>query len=161
MLKTNNIIAAFTMLAALMLSACTQNNGNIGMWFGHWKVTEITINGTSVDNYSGNVFFSFQNKVFAQMEKNGEAYDQQFANFEDCGDHIIITFPYVTDENGNPVYDENGDLLTEDRFFPLEITRMSMGENILNVDQANGDKLQLSMIDAAGETVVFRLKKWK
>lgn len=161
MLKTNNIIAAFTMLAALMLSACTQNNGNIGMWFGHWKVTEITINGTSVDNYSGNVFFSFQNKVFAQMEKNGEAYDQRFANFEDCGDHIIITFPYVTDENGNPVYDENGDLLTEDRFFPLEITRMSMGENILNVDQANGDKLQLSMIDAAGETVVFRLKKWK
>ena len=161
MLKTNNIIAAFTMLAALMLSACTQNNGNIGMWFGHWKVTEITINGTSVDNYSGNVFFSFQNKVFAQMEKNGEAYDQRFANFEDCGDHIIITFPYVTDENGNPVYDENGDLLTEDRFFPLEITRMSMGENILNVDQANGDKLQLSMIDTAGETVVFRLKKWK
>ena len=38
---------------------------------------------------------------------------------------------------------------------------MSMGENILNVDQANGDKLQLSMIDAAGETVVFRLEKWK
>lgn len=159
MLKTNNIIAAFTMLAALMLSACTQNNGNIGMWFGHWKVTEITINGTSVDNYSGNVFFSFQNKVFAQMEKNGEAYDQRFANFEDCGDHIIITFPYVTDKNGNPIYDENGNLITKN-FYPLEITRMSR-ENILNVDQANSDKLQLSMIDAAGETVVFRLKKWK
>lgn len=159
MLKTNNIIAAFTMLVALMLSACTQNNGNIGMWFGHWKVTEITINGTSVDNYSGNVFFSFQNKVFAQMEKNGEAYDQRFANFEDCGDHIIITFPYVTDENGNPIYDENGNLITKN-FYPLEITRMSR-ENILNVDQANSDKLQLSMIDAAGETVVFRLKKWK
>ena len=112
----SKIIAASILFILLSMSACTQNNGNIGIWF---------------------------------------------ANFEDCGDHIIITFPYVTDENGNPVYDENGDLLTEDRFFPLEITRMSMGENILNVDQANGDKLQLSMIDAAGETVVFRLKKWK
>lgn len=157
----SKIIAASILFILLSMSTCTQNNGNIGIWFGHWKVTDILINGAPVDNYSGNVFFSFQSKVFAQMQKWGEAYDQRFANFEDCGDHIIITFPYVTDENGNPVYDKNGDLLTEDRFFPLEITRMSMGENILNVDQANGDKLQLSMIDAAGETVVFRLKKWK
>ena len=60
-----------------------------------------------------------------------------------------------------PVYDENGNLFTEDHFKPLEITRMSMGENILNVDQANDGILQLSMVDAAGETIVFRLEKWK
>lgn len=161
MLKLNNYIAAFVLFMTVVLSACTQNNGNIGLWFGHWKVTEITINGTTADSYSGNLFFSFQSKVFAQMQKWGEAYDQRFANFEDCGDYIIITFPYVTNEEGNPVYDENGNLVTEDHFKPLEITHMSMGENILNVDQANGGKLQLSMVDAAGETVVFRLEKWK
>ena len=43
---------------------------------------------------------------------------------------------------------------------PVEITRMSMGENVVAVDYLNGNSLQLSMTDAAGDKVVYNLEKW-
>lgn len=144
----------------ISLSACTQNNGNIGMWFGHWKVTAIEIDGTPDETYDENMFFSFQSKVFAQMVKWEHAYDQRFANFEDCGDYLKITFPYVTDENGNPAHDKNGNLITEEHFIPLELSHMSMGDNIVNVDKIDGDNVQLSMVTSNGEKIVYHLKKW-
>ena len=48
------------------ISSCTQNDGNIGEWFGHWKLNTISVNGAVDDEYGGNIFFSFQSKTFCQ-----------------------------------------------------------------------------------------------
>ncbi|MGM9833045.1 MAG: hypothetical protein ACI31A_05080 [Candidatus Limisoma sp.] len=53
----------FALVAMLTLGSCLHNNGDIGPWFGHWKVTRITIDGTDDPNYGGDLFFSFQSSV--------------------------------------------------------------------------------------------------
>ena len=141
------------------ISSCTQNDGNIGEWFGHWKLNTISVNGAVDDEYGGNIFFSFQSKTFCQtMMYADHRAEHRFANWDNRDTYFIITFPFETDDAGNPLYDEDGDLVC--LYEPLEITRMSMGENVVAVDYLNGNSLQLSMTDAAGDKVVYNLEKW-
>ena len=159
-----NIISALLLLsiALSMATSCTHNNGDIGDWFGHWKLNTITVDGMVDDSYEGNIFFSFQGGVFAQIlvkpNHGAGMLDRHYANWEDHGSYIIINYPYHTDENGNPVYNENGELKAP--FKPLPVTRMSIGDNTINVDRKKGNDLQLSMTDADGHTVVYNLEKW-
>ena len=149
------------MVAAVvvMLQSCTQNNGNIGQWFGHWKVNAITVDGVADSDYEGNVFFSFQSKVFGQrLIDDYHGYEPRFANWDDRGDYFIITFPYETDADGNPLYDDDGNLVC--LYEPLEVTRMSMGENVVHVDSKEGNNVQLSMTAADGSAIVYSLEKW-
>lgn len=157
----HNILALILIVFSLFVqSSCTQNNGNIGEWFGLWKLNSITVDGAVDEDYEKNIFFAFQGKVFGQvkvsLDDNGS--DWRFANWDDEGDYFIITYAYVTDDDGNPVYGEDGE--PECLYEPHSITRMSMGENIVQVDYIKGDDLQLSMTDAAGEEVVYNLEKW-
>ena len=50
----------FAIAATAIIAACTHNDGNIGDWFGAWKLREITINGTPDAAYGGNMFWKFQ-----------------------------------------------------------------------------------------------------
>lgn len=156
----NKSIITFIIVAFVaMLQSCTQNNGHIGEWFGHWKVTSITIDGTPNSDYECNMFFSFQSKVFGQrIVDNLHGTEMRFANWDNRGDYFIITFPYETDADGNPLYDEEGNLVC--LYEPYPISHMSMGENIVYVDYINGNDLQLSMTDAEGAAIVYHLEKW-
>ncbi len=142
-----------------MSVSCTHNDGDIGDWFGHWKLNEIVVDGTVDANYEHNMFFSFQNSVFAQtIVYPDNSVDRLFANWTDCGNYLIIEYAYAKDEKGNPIYSENGDLVA--LFYPAPITRMSIGENIVNVDYINGNNLQLSMTDSIGQKITYKLEKW-
>ena len=57
------------------ISSCTRNNGDIGPWFGTWKLTEITVDGTSDAGYEGNIFWKFQNDVFEMVRVNQHAVE--------------------------------------------------------------------------------------
>ena len=47
-------------IACLTLSGCMQHNGDIGDWFGTWKLESITIDGTESADYQDTIFFQFQ-----------------------------------------------------------------------------------------------------
>ena len=49
----------------LSITGCTQNNGNIGNWFGQWRMDSYKVNGEVQEDYQGNIFFCFQSAVFA------------------------------------------------------------------------------------------------
>lgn len=57
-------------LAAMVLAAagCTRNDGNIGAWFGTWQVTSISVNGTPMSDYKGNISVMFQNNIIKSVE---------------------------------------------------------------------------------------------
>lgn len=60
-------VAAIVLLVMAAVSAsCTKNNGDIGVWFGQWRVEKIEIDGVDNADYAGNLFFSFQNAVFEE-----------------------------------------------------------------------------------------------
>ena len=57
-----------TLLAAATLS-CTHNNGDIGVWFGLWKVTSVEVDGSADRKYKGNMYFSFQNTPVLRLSR--------------------------------------------------------------------------------------------
>lgn len=64
-MKAKNILSrmilAIMLLCVPMLSGCTHNNGDIGDWFGRWKLLSITADGEQVN--IPQCFWSFQNQV--------------------------------------------------------------------------------------------------
>ena len=51
MIKHVSIITVLLVLIATVLPSCTQNDGNIGDWFGHWKLLSVTVNGEENEEY--------------------------------------------------------------------------------------------------------------
>lgn len=53
-----------TLALLFVLTGCIQNNGNIGPWFGQWKVERLTIDGKDDPDYAGNAFSAFRLQYF-------------------------------------------------------------------------------------------------
>ena len=57
----------YTVIIAVLtlLTACTTNNGDIGIWYGTWSLERMTVDGTDVPVNDGNGWtnFAFQNNV--------------------------------------------------------------------------------------------------
>ena len=46
-----------------VMAGCTHNNGDIGLWFGRWQLTEISADGNPLTEYSGNMSWAFQRDI--------------------------------------------------------------------------------------------------
>ena len=60
-----------TLLIAILLpviAGCTRNDGDIGTWFGSWKLERITIDGLIDEKYQGDIFWQFQSSVFCMRK---------------------------------------------------------------------------------------------
>lgn len=135
---------ALVALVAAIATGCTHNNGDIGRWFGLWRVVSITVNGSNNGNYTGNIFFAFQSTTFEQKKVNDDhGVAQMIGEWREDGDALIITFPY-------------------DRYYPIDGYMIGGGEeNRLTVSGGSDNKhLQLSLITPAGSTVVYSLEKY-
>lgn len=130
------------MTAVLMGESCSRNNGDIGVWFGLWKVESIEVDGEPAADYDGNVFFQFQGKVF-NMRKITEhhVYTDCFGNWEEKGETLKLTFP-------------------DDRYVPFSETRMG-AECTLSIEKKSGSEIEMSFVqDGTGSIVRLRLVKW-
>ena len=128
-------------MTVLLLSACTRNHGDIGIWFGTWHVEQITANGTP-ENVEGDYFFQFQSKVFRVSQVYGhEQLVESFGTWDESedGNKITISFPdptvYYIVMPGVEVHNE------------FTITRNSSKD------------LTFTKTDAAGTTFAYHLKK--
>ena len=82
-----------SVIAVLLLGACTRNHGDIGIWFGTWHVEQITADGTPV-NVEGDYFFQFQNTVFRVCRVYGhEQLVESFGTWEEGDGKMTISFP--------------------------------------------------------------------
>ncbi|MDO4510612.1 MAG: lipocalin-like domain-containing protein [Bacteroidales bacterium] len=84
------------LLASVALCGCTQNGGNIGIWFGTWHFQEITADGTVVTDPDGKEFFvQFQGKIVKlTMEDNVHSpYNATYGNWAEDDDRMQWTFP--------------------------------------------------------------------
>ena len=130
-----------SLMAVLLLSACTRNHGDIGIWFGTWHVEQITADGTPV-NVEGDYFFQFQSKVFRVSQVYGhEQLVESFGawNESEDGNGMVVTFPDPT-----VYYIEMPGLETVNLFI---VTRTSSRE------------VTFTKTDATGTTFAYHLKK--
>ena len=78
-----------------VVASCTSNNGDIGPWFGTWKVTEVRCDSEVEEQYAGNMFFKFQSSVFEVLVVNDHHFsDTAFGEWrEEPGGKLVIWFP--------------------------------------------------------------------
>ena len=128
-------------MAVLLLSACTRNHGDIGIWFGTWHVEQITAGGTP-QNVEGDYFFQFQSKVFKVSRVSGhEQLVESFGTWDESedGNTMTISFP-----DPDTYYIQMPGLETHNTF---TVTRTSSSE------------VKFTKSDMAGVTYTYQLKK--
>lgn len=128
-------------MAVLLLSACTRNHGDIGIWFGTWHVEQITAGGTPV-NVEGDYFFQFQNKVFRVSQVYGhEQLVESFGSWEE---------------------DETSNKMTIDFLDPTVYYIVMPGLEVHNeftITHTSSKEITFTKTDAAGTTFAYHLKK--
>ncbi len=130
-----------TFVAMLTLVACTQNNGNIGHWFGQWKVERITIDGIDAPDYQGNYFFCFQSGVFGVRTAAG---GMTFARWTEDKNTGIVTVAF--EEAYGASY---------------ECREIYLDENVTFRLVSHNDKTKvLEQVKDDGKTYTYYLTKW-
>lgn len=143
-----------TILALIGLSSCTHNNGDIGPWFGTWKVAEITINGSPDSSYAGNLFWSFQTSVIGMTEINptlGVTTAESWGSWEQQGD--ILRLNFTNTDDANP---EQG----SSKYSPRPSSHLPVGVSELQILSLSSSAVSLRYIASDGSIYEYSLKKW-
>lgn len=127
----------------LIVASCTSNNGDIGQWFGTWRVTEITTDGVPDEDYEGNMFFKFQSSVFEMLMV--------------CDYHSTVNRFGVWEEKGKGTLTVS---FPDAKYEPLPQSHMRAEQNVLTFNgvQSSGFVLRLDSPD--GHVYTYRLVKW-
>ncbi|MCM1318573.1 MAG: lipocalin-like domain-containing protein [Bacteroides sp.] len=138
-------------LIAIAASGCTRNDGDIGPWFGQWKLVALTQGDAPVADYQDNIFFSFQSNVFQIITVKGE-FDRAicWANWTDGGSTVTIDFAHR--EDGSAEIDWN--------YTPPAILGFSHEKTVLDVEKLSGSEIILRQSLDGAPAYTYRLKKW-
>ncbi len=139
------------MIVAVIAMSCTRNNGDIGEYFGTWKLESMTVNGELDGEYGGDIFWKFQSSVFC-MEQVNERHDTEnrWGTWEDDGKVLRLNFTHHDDAHpeGASIYS------------PFPVTRISNGISELAIMSMDEAQMGLQYIDSVGSVIVYKLKKW-
>ncbi len=153
------ITVLLSVVAMVLPTGCTHNNGDIGDWFGTWQLETIEINGTTDQDYHATIFWKFQNCVIEMqkisLDPDDQTRRQVFGTWEESGDDLILNFSYSDDQNP-PELGESG----RGTYAPFVETRLPYGKPaVLEIMKGSGNRKELRYIAQTGETIIYRLVK--
>ena len=139
----NLYISSLFVLILSLCVGCTHNNGDIGPFFGKWKMQRMTINGVDDASYKCNVFWSFQSSTIGFIRVVSDTrYNDTFGNWavDDAYTTMRLSFP---DEIFPP-------------FSELQLER----ESELEIVKIKGPEMILKFITKDSDEIVYYLEKW-
>lgn len=135
-----------------LMTGCTHNNGDIGPYFGTWKLTGIEVDGKPDETYSGNIFWQFQSTVFCMRQVNAHHdTDIRWGSWEETADGmLVLNFTHHDDEHpvGSSLYS------------PLPATGLASAVNYLKIDRKSSSHLTLTYLSDGGPAYCYYLRKW-
>ena len=148
-MKRKIIYSLLTVLSLTFLLSC-QNNGDIGPWYGMWKLTSLTIDGEEDPDYNGNVFWKFQTGV-VQMVRYYNNSGTCTGTWKEKSGTLELTYIYSDDlnEEASRKYSTlTGMHLPSTGVIPLEIVKRPSSTMVLKYRSEEG------------VTYVYTFKKW-
>ncbi len=135
-------------LIAFVVSGCTHNNGDIGPWFGTWKVVSIAPDQT----YKGNYYWKFQSNVIEMMRNTDDLeYSSRYGTWEEKDGNLILDFTHHV----------SGEPSGSGAYMPFPELHISPGEiTTLHIDKLSGSEIVLTYTADDGVTYTYTLKKW-
>lgn len=151
MLK-NTIISSMMAIMLLSVAGCTRNNGDIGPWFGTWKLDAMTINGAPDAEYADNVFWQFQSNliVMTRLLGNHEQYDMPGTWCQP--EPGVLRIEYVYSDDDAP----QGSM----KYTPLPETHLPWGVSDLTILEMKGKTLRLEYRSTEGVVYGYNFTKW-
>ncbi len=127
------------------MTSCTQNNGDIGTWFGTWHVEQIDMDNSPIDGYMGTDFFQFLSTLFQLRYTDAtHAEKQTVGRWQDNGSSIDVTFP-------------------DEKLVWVFLYGINMDKDAVNhftVEQLTSKEAILALKATNGHTYRYHLKKW-
>lgn len=136
---------------ALVVTSC-QNNGDIGDYFGTWRVESYFVDGVSVTDNVTNTTFSFQASVVHVTLTTDEFMSQQqcFGSWSEEGDRLTLNF--ANGDDSNPVG-------TNFYHAPAWLGMTSDAPMSLIVSERSGSKMTWTYTTDSGTKHIYKLKK--
>jgi hypothetical protein len=139
---------------ALVLAACRTNNGDIGVYYGSWALDSITIDGTADTAWCSDgmwTTWSFQNNVICISRTDDYlSQDARWGTWSDNGSELALDFRHSDDktEAGKGQYTA-----------PTWIYFERNAVTTLAIDAQTSKAMTLSLVDANGRKIVYKLRK--
>lgn len=128
----------------LMLSlGCTRNNGDIGPIFGRWVLESAVATGTKQPEWTGDLFWAFQNDVIQMSHtERGTGTDSEatYGHFRLVDDTLFIDFP--------------------DPLFPVNSLFLLPNEATLQVLELKSGRLVVEYNPTPDSAITYTFQRW-
>lgn len=148
-------ISTLLLIAILALTplSCVHNNGDIGDWFGTWRLESIKINGQPDTGYDHYIIWKFQSDMVVMVEADDILHerDERFGTWRQTGDLLELNFSYSTD----------GEETQASTYIPPAATHIPPGISVLDIVKLSKREIQLIYVSPDNNNEYFyTLKKW-
>lgn len=133
------------LMVVLVLGSCTRNHGDIGIWFGTWRVESITRSGDMYQyigpiDIEGDYFFQFQSKVFrVSLVSDHDQSVESYGTWDEHDGKMTIDFPDAS-------------------VFYIVMPGLE-AHNDFAITTTSSKEVTFTKTDATGTTFAYRLKK--
>lgn len=137
-----------------MCTGCTHNNGDIGPWFGTWKLNAITIDGDLDQAYAANsnMVWKFQSSVIEMQEiMPMHTTSDHFGTWRQTSDKTV-EMSFIYHDSNNP---DGGEYYT-----PPAASHLPRGTFVMDILQLSSGGMRLRYTSDNGTVYTYSLKKW-
>lgn len=141
-------------LIMLSLSACTTNNGDIGVYYGTWALDSVTIDGTTDTAWCANgqwTTWSFQNNIVCIMQSFGyQEIGNHWGTWSEESGKLLLDYRHHDDTN-----DDSSSIYEAPTWIYMEPHTVTT----LNIEKQTSKAMTLSFVDSQGRTIRYELRK--
>lgn len=102
------LLTSLLTLFAVMATGC-DNNGNIGRWYGAWRLQSVTVDGREYTGWQiegACTSFAFQNNIvnIQRTDQYDDILDVAWGTWSEEGDRLTMDFSHSNGVNGSYLY---------------------------------------------------------
>lgn len=131
-----NLISILLFLTVIISTpGCTQNDGDIGPWFGTWRLEQILVNGTPDSGYNRDILWKFQADVISMVAVNDVTHTviSSWGTWTHTDNTLTLNFTYSDTDNPAGSYKYTPPTATHlpAAISRLQVVSLSKGEIVL------------------------------
>lgn len=139
------------LILVLLSIGCTRNDGDIGPWYGQWKLVELTSASQPVAGYKDNIFFAFQNNIIQIVTIKSEVDEAIcWGEWKEQDNKLVLDFDHREDASDEDNWN----------YTPPAILGFSPTSTYLDIVKLSGSEIILRQSIDGVTQYTYRLKKW-